>query len=396
MELVLVLLPDPGAAGMDFALGQVTRGHVIGNSSPAYHVRVNIDSAPDLLPTLEPLLARVSKPIQYVGGEKNSIVKPWESAQVRWTLMYPDAYEVGQPNQGLAILYEVLNEHDWILAERAFSVWPDLADLMRASDVPAFTLDGHRPLRAFDVVGMSLSTELCYTNVLNALDLAQIPVHQADRTMADPLVLIGGHASFNPEPLADFIDGAILGDGEEALVTISEVIRDWKDEGCPGGRDEILARLAADAGVYVPSFYDVEYLPDGPIRRVTPNRPEAPFMVSKHTVMDLDEWPYPKHPIVPTAETVHERYSAEIFRGCSRGCRFCQAGMITRPVRERSIDTIGSMVACGLAETGFDEVGLLSLSSADHSEITEITEQLADRYEGTNISLSLPLSLIHI
>lgn len=390
MELVLVLLPDSGAAGMDFAFGQVTRGHVIRNSAPAYHVRVNIDSAPDLLPTLEQLLTRVSKPIQYVGGEKNSIVKPWESAQVRWTLMYPDAYEVGQPNQGLAILYEVLNEHDWILAERAFSVWPDLADLMRASDVPAFTLDGHRPLRAFDVVGMSLSTELCYTNVLNALDLAQIPVHQADRTMADPLVLIGGHASFNPEPLADFIDGAILGDGEEALVTISEVIRDWKDEGCPGGRDEILARLAADAGVYVPSFYDVEYLPDGPIRRVTPNRLEAPFMVSKHTVMDLDEWPYPKHPIVPTAETVHERYSAEIFRGCSRGCRFCQAGMITRPVRERSIDTIGSMVACGLAETGFDEVGLLSLSSADHSEITEITEQLADRYEGTNISLSLP------
>lgn len=200
MELVLVLLPDSGAAGMDFALGQVTRGHVIGNSAPAYHVRVNIDSAPDLLPTLEQLLTRVSKPIQYVGGEKNSIVKPWGSAQVRWTLMYPDAYEVGQPNQGLAILYEVLNEHDWILAERAFSVWPDLANLMRASDVPAFTLDGHRPLRAFDVVGMSLSTELCYTNVLNALDLAQIPVHQADRTMADPLVLIGVMPRSTPSP----------------------------------------------------------------------------------------------------------------------------------------------------------------------------------------------------
>jgi radical SAM family uncharacterized protein len=344
----------------------------------------------DLFPRLEPLLNRVSKPIQYVGGEVNSVVKQWDSARVRWALMYPDAYEVGQPNQGVAILYEVLNEQDWILAERTYSVWPDMAKLMRKAGVPQFTLDGHRPLRAFDVIGVSLSTELGYTNLLEALDLAGVPLHQEDRSDSDPLVIVGGHASFNPEPIADFIDAAILGDGEEAVLDVSRILDGWKGEGGPGGREELLERLAQTGGVYVPSFYDVDYLPDGQIRQVAPNRSRAPFTVAKHTVMDLDEWPYPARPVVPIAETVHERYSVEIFRGCTRGCRFCQAGMITRPVRERSIDTIGEMVDKGLDATGLEEVGLLSLSSADHSEIGEITRQLADRYEGTNTSLSLP------
>lgn len=347
-------------------------------------------STQDLLGRIEPLLARVNKPIQYVGGEHNSIVKDWQDADVRWVLMYPDAYEVGQSNQGVAILYEVLNERDWILAERTYSVWPDMEKQMRAAGIPQFTLDGHRPVRDFDVMSVSLSTELGYTNMLNAISLAGIPVHQVDRTDDDPIVLIGGHAAFNPEPVADFIDAAVLGDGEEASLEISEIIRSWKEEGRLGGREGLLVRLAETGGVYVPSFYDVEYLDDGTIGRVAPNRPEAPFTVSKHTVMDLDEWQYPKKPIVPVAETVHERYSVEIFRGCTRGCRFCQAGMITRPVRERSIDTIAQMVDNGLQGTGLEEVGLLSLSSADHSEISDITKGLADRYEGTNVSLSLP------
>lgn len=344
----------------------------------------------DLLGRIEPLLSRVNKPIQYVGGEHNSIVKEWQDVDVRWVLMYPDAYEVGQPNQGVAILYEVLNERDWILAERTYSVWPDMEKQMRAAGIPQFTLDGHRPVRDFDIMSVSLSTELGYTNMLNAIDLAGIPVRQADRTDTDPIVLIGGHAAFNPEPVADFIDAAVLGDGEEACLEISEIIRDWKKEGCPGGREGLLVRLAATGGIYVPSFYDVEYLDDGTIGKVAPNRLEAPYTVSKHTVMDLDEWQYPKRPIVPVAETVHERYSVEIFRGCTRGCRFCQAGMITRPVRERSIDAIAQMVDGGLQATGLEEVGLLSLSSADHSEISDITKGLADRYEGTNVSLSLP------
>ena len=239
-------------------------------------------SVASVFPRLEPKLPSVQKPIQYVGGELNSTVKDWDCAEdgptVRWALMYPDAYEVGLPNQGVQILYEVLNERDWIMAERTYSVWPDMEQVMRENDIPQFTVDSHRPVRAFDVFGLSFSTELGYTNMLNALDLAGIPMHSRDRGDDDPIVLAGGHAAFNPEPIADFLDAAVLGDGEEVVLAISEVVRDWKAEDRPGGRDELLRRLAVSGNIYVPRFYDVTYAADGVDRggRAEPARHPVP------------------------------------------------------------------------------------------------------------------------
>ncbi|HQR79364.1 MAG TPA: TIGR03960 family B12-binding radical SAM protein [Actinomycetota bacterium] len=339
-------------------------------------------------PELERILPLVRKPIQYVGGELNATVKPWDSVAVRWALMYPDAYEIGLPNQGLQILYEVLNERDDVLAERTYAVWPDMEALMREHAIPQFTVESHLPVGAFDVLGVSFPTELGYTNLLTALDLAGIPLHAAERGDGHPLVIVGGHASFNPEPVADFVDAVVIGDGETAVLRLCDLIRDAKAAGL--GRAELLDEIAASGVAYVPSKYEVGYLPDGRIHRVVPVGGRTPWRVAKHTVSDLDEWPYPKAPLVPLAETVHERASIEIFRGCTRGCRFCQAGMITRPVRERSKTTVADMVQSALEATGFEEIGLLSLSSADYSDIGDLTKGLADRYEGTNTGLSLP------
>jgi radical SAM family uncharacterized protein len=347
-----------------------------------------------LFPRLEPLLPRVGKPIQYVGGELNSTIKDWDSVDVRWALMYPDAYEVGLPNQGVAILYEILNERDWILAERTYAVLADMEQVMREHDIGQFTSTTTVRCREFDLLGLSFATELGYTNMLTALDLAGIPLHASTATSATRWCSREALA-FNPEPIADFIDAAVLGDGEEVVLAISEVVREWKAEGRPGlagrtPRDELLfASLRPVASTY-PKFYDVSYLPDGPHPAGGTERSGSSVPRLQAHADGPRRVAVPKKPLVPIAETVHERFSVEIFRGCTRGCRFCQAGMITRPVRERSITTIGAMVKNGVEQSGFDEVGLLSLSSADHSEIADVAKGLADRYDGTNVSLSLP------
>jgi len=340
-------------------------------------------------PALEPLLPRVRKPAQYVGGERNMVSKDWSRCATTWLLSYPDAYEVGQPNQGVQILYEVLNERPTTLAERAYAPWPDLEALLREHELPVFSLEHHHPASAFDVVAFSLATEIVATNLLTFLDLAHIPLDAADRTADHPLVIAGGHAAFNPEPIAPFLDAAVLGDGEEVVLEIDDAVRVWK---AGGSRDRraLLRSLAAIDGVYVPAFYEPRYSPDGRLLATVPVEPGVPYRVAKRTVQDLEEWQYPKRQLVPMTEVVHERFSVEIFRGCTRGCRFCQAGMITRPVRERKPDTILKMVDEGLKSSGFEEVGLLSLSSADHAHIGDIAKRLGDRYEGTATSLSLP------
>ena len=341
-----------------------------------------------LYPRLEPLLASVKNPLQYIGSEVNSQPKDWDSVEVRWCLHYPDAYAVGQPNQGLAILYEVLNERQWILAERTYSIWPDLAELMRRDGVEQFSWESVRPVADFDVLGVSLSTELGYTNLLETLDLAGIALRSVDRGEGDPLVIVGGHVAANPEPIAEFVDAVVLGDGEQAVLDISEILRQSKQEGWE--RVTTLVALAQTSLVYIPQFYEVTYGEDLTIAKVAPVARPIPAKVRKYTLTNLDDWPYPKRPIVPLAETIHERYSPEIFRGCTRGCRFCQAGMITRPVRERTAASVCAMVDGGLRATGYEEIGLLSLSSADYSQIGELTDRLTELTAGSNVSLSLP------
>ena len=323
---------------------------------------------------VEPLLARVQKPARYIGCEDGATTprhdKLPNGGTVAWLLAYPDTYEIGLPNQGLQILYEILNERDDAVAERTYAPWLDLSAQMRPSGVPLFSVDTHRPASDFDILAFNLSSELVFTNVLEMIDLAGIPLHAAERGPTDSLVMVGGHAAFNPEPLADFIDAAVLGEGEEVVADITDLVRDWKLSGRTS-REGFLRELSKIPGVYVPSMYEVAY--DGErIAAVRPRFADVPPTVDKRTVADLGDWPYPRNPLVPLTEVVHDRLSVEVFRGCTRGCRFCQAGMITRPVRERPADQVRTMIRDGLRRTGYDEVSLTSLSTADFSGIEPV------------------------
>ncbi len=339
-----------------------------------------------LWPALEPLLGQVQKPARYIGCEDGAVVPDYSPGAVSWLLTYPDTYEIGLPNQGLQILYELLNERDDAVAERAYAPWSDLEVLLRSHGVPLFSVDTHRAAADFDVLAFNLSAELVYTNVLNCIDLAGVPVRARERREDQPLVAAGGHCTFNPEPLADFLDFVVLGDGEEAVGEITEVIGEWKRSGRTS-REGVLRELARVPGVYVPALYESTY--EGvKLAATTPRFAGVPATVEKRTIADLGAWPYPKHQLVPLTEVVHDRLNVEVFRGCTRGCRFCQAGMITRPVRERPADQVRTMVADGLRRTGYDEVALTSLSTADFSGIGDVVADIMNC--GDNVSVSLP------
>ena len=334
---------------------------------------------------IDPILRGVSKPGRYSGGEWNSLVRPWQDAEVRWALMYPDVYDVGMSNGGLAILYDILNHTPGVLAERCYTPWPDMEASLRTHHAPLFSLETRHPLGEFDVLGFSLSYELTYTNVLTMLDLAGIPILAADRADDVPLVVAGGSGALVPEPLATVVDAFILGEGEEVVLEVTETVRAWKAGG--GSREELLHALMCVPGVYVPCFYDWRYHDDGTVAEILPQHPDAPLPIVKRLLQGLP--PVLTRPIVPFLQTVHDRAGIEIQRGCTQGCRFCQAGMIYRPLRERTPEDVVAAARELFANTGYNELSLVSLSSTDHSQIVDIVRALRAEF-GEGIGISLP------
>ena len=330
----------------------------------------------------------ITRPSRYLGGEVNSIRKDPSRTEVSVALVFPDVYEVGMSHLGLKIIYHILNSRDWIAAERAFSPWVDLEVELRRHKIPPTTLESDHPLRKFDLVGFSLQYELSYTNILNMLDLSGIPFLAGDRSSGDPLIIAGGPVCFNPEPVADFFDIMVIGDGEEAFLEICDRIRKAKREKRVT-RDRLLRELRHVRGVYIPSLFRVHYGPKGAVEGIEPSLSDY-TEIKKAVLPDLDTYPYPESQIVPFTEVVHDRLSIEISRGCTRGCRFCQAGMIYRPVRERSPESIIEIAENALRLTGYEEASLLSLSSGDYSCIGPLLKALMDRQARKNVGVSLP------
>ena len=336
---------------------------------------------------LERLLDTVLKPARYTGGEMNAVCKPFSDADVTFAFCFPDSYEVGMSHLGIKILYDIINRRPWALCERVFMPWPDMADGMRRENLPLFSIESRTPLRQFDIVGFTLQYEMCYTNILEMLDLADIPLFSRDRTDG-PLIIAGGPCAYNPEPLAPFIDAFQIGDGEELMVEFIECVRACKAEGL--SRLETLRRLAKLDGVYVPAFYQETYNEDGTLASFTPTDPVAPARVRRRVVLDLDKAAYPESFVVPYTEAVFDRITLEIMRGCTRGCRFCQAGMLYRPVRERSVERLLSLADRLAASTGYEEISLSSLSTGDYSCLAELSRRLTERFAQRRVSLSLP------
>ena len=335
-------------------------------------------------------LMHIEKPARYIGGEYNSVKKNHDAVDVRIALAFPDVYEVAMSHLGLKIIYSVINKRNDALAERVYAPWVDMEALMKEKKLPLFSLETRTPVRDFDVLGFTLPYEMCYTNVLNMLHLAGIPLRTAHRTEEDPIVIAGGPCVFNAEPVADFFDLFFIGEGEEMMEEFIEVFKMWKREGRPGGRAEFLRRAAHIRGIYVPSLYEVSYDENGRFKEIRAKSEDAVLPIHKRIIQDVDHVTVDDAPILPHIEIVHDRAVLEMFRGCSRGCRFCQAGMIYRPVREKSEETLREIARKLIKNTGYNEMSLMSLSSADYSKLPELVDDLLSDFKDEHVSVSLP------
>ena len=337
---------------------------------------------------MEKILEKVQKAPRYTGGEMNTEVKPWDSCGLHFGFCFPDTYEVGMSHLGLKILYGLINREEWSLCERFFMPWIDMMELMKEEGLPLLSMESRRPMRDFEVIGFTLQYEMSYSNILAMLDMGNIPLERNDRGEDDPIIVAGGPCAFNPEPLADFIDAFMIGDGEDVMTELNRVILERKEKGLT--RSQCLKKLAKLEGVYVPGFYDVTYDDEGRIASFRRNDPDVPETIRKRVVVNLDDTYYPEEIPVPYTEVVFDRIMLEIMRGCTRGCRFCQAGMLYRPVRERSLGKLVDLAEKLVASTGYEEISLSSLSSGDYTCLPELIRELMRRMKDRRVSISLP------
>ena len=334
------------------------------------------------------ILLKISQPARYIGGEVNMVKKDPSKVAVRFAMCFPDVYEIGMSHLGIQILYDMFNRRDDVYCERVYSPWMDLDPIMREQKIPLFAVESQDPIKKFDFLGITIQYEMCYTNILQVLELSQIPLHAEDRTEEDPIVIGGGPCTYNPEPIAPFFDLFYMGEGEVVYFDLIDRYKEIKARG--GSRKEFLEQAAQIPGIYVPAFYDVSYKEDGTIEAMTPNNPHAPQTVSKQLVMDMSDTWYPEKPVGPYLRATQDRVVLEIMRGCIRGCRFCQAGMVYRPVRERSLEELKRLARTMLKSTGHEEISLSSLSSSDYTKLEGIVNFLIDEFDGKGVNVSLP------
>ena len=334
------------------------------------------------------ILLSIQQPARYIGGEVNSVVKDPKKVDVRFAMCFPDVYEIGMSHLGIQILYDMFNRREDVYCERVYSPWLDLDRIMREKQIPLFAVESQDPIKEFDFLGITIQYEMCYTNILQVLELSQIPLHAADRTEEDPIVIGGGPCTYNPEPIAEFFDLFYMGEGEVVYFDLLDRYKENKRNG--GSRREFLEMAAEIPGIYVPAFYDVFYKEDGTIDRMVPNNPHAKETVSKQLVMEMSDTYYPEKPVVPFIKATQDRVVLEIMRGCIRGCRFCQAGMVYRPVRERNLEYLKDLTYKMLKNTGHEEISLSSLSSSDHTQLEGLVNFLIDEFDGKGVNVSLP------